>query len=302
MDNIKKAYITSLSTENYLIGVLALKECLNRVKAKYPLVTLVNDTISNEAIEKLKAMDIIIIKKDRIKIPDEVKKRNDEKLLSRWSNTFDKLLVFGLTEFDKLVYIDSDMYIRKNIDELFEKPHMSATVDRKNCCIDFEWMKMTSGLIVIEPKKNLDLELTETMKKVQEKYSEFGDQDVIQWHYPEWEKHPELHLPLKYNMFVLHLDYYVKHSDSEKFDGRDYEMYDLDDIAVYHFITRNKPWQYSPKTIQEYADFQDEIRKIDYDICTDEEQRKMFEAAFKLGRDITKKITLEYMEILDKVK
>ena len=302
MKNIKKAYITSLSTENYLIGVLGLKECLKRVKAKYPLVVLVNDTISEKSIEKLKSRDILVIKKERIKIPDEVKKRNDEKLLSRWSNTFDKLLVFGLTEFEKLVYIDSDMYIRKNIDELFEKPHMSAAIDRKNCCIDYNWMKMTSGLVVIEPQENLDMELTETMKKVQENYTEFGDQDVIQWHYPEWEKHPELHLPLKYNMFVLHLDYYVKHENSEKSNCRDYEMYDLEEIAVYHFITRNKPWQYSPETINEYADFQDEIRKIDYDICEDEEQRKMFEAAFKLGRDITKKITLEYMEILDKVK
>ena len=137
MKNIKKAYITSLSTENYLIGVLALKECLNRVKAQYPLVVLVNDTISNESIEKLKSRDIIVIKKDRVQIPDDVRKRNDEKLLSRWSNTFDKLLVFGLTEFEKLVYIDSDMYIRKNIDELFDRPHMSATIDRKNCCIDF---------------------------------------------------------------------------------------------------------------------------------------------------------------------
>ena len=55
-------------------------------------------------------------------------------------------------------------------------------------------------------------------------------------------------------------------------------------------------------SIDEYADFQDEIRKIDYDICEDEEQRKMFEAAFKLGRDVTKKVTLEYMEILESVK
>ena len=103
-------------------------------------------------------------------------------------------------------------------------------------------------------------------------------------------------------MFVLHLDYYVKHNNSEKSECRDYEMYDLDEIAVYHFITRNKPWQYTHATIDEYANFQDEIRKIDYDICDDEEQRRMFEAAFKLGRDITKKITLEYMDILDKAK
>lgn len=302
MEKVKKAYITSLSTENYLIGVLALKECLNRVNAQYPLVVLVNDGISRKTINKLEDKGILVIKKDRIKIPDEVKKRNDEKLLSRWSNTFDKLLVFGLTEFDKLVYIDSDMYIRKNIDELFDKPHMSATIDRKNCCIDFNWKKMTSGLVVIEPQENLDLELAETMKKVQEKYTEFGDQDVIQWHYPCWENDTKLHLPLKYNIFVLHLDYYIKHENSEKSTCRDYEMYDLEDVAVYHFITRNKPWQYTRETIQDYIDFQDEIRKIDYDLCTDAEQRKMFEAAFKLGRDITKKITLEYMEILEKVK
>ena len=36
--------------------------------------------------------------------------------------------IFELTEFEKILYLDSDLYINKNIDELFDFPNMSDII------------------------------------------------------------------------------------------------------------------------------------------------------------------------------
>lgn len=127
----KKAYITVLSSEEYLIGVLCLNQSLKNVKSKYPLVVLVNDKISEQAKKVLKENNIEMIDAKSFKLPDWIIEKNKTKH-ANWSNTFDKLSIFELTEFDKLVFLDSDMFVRNNIDELFEKADMSATIDRND--------------------------------------------------------------------------------------------------------------------------------------------------------------------------
>ena len=99
----KYSYITVLTTENYLIGVLALKECLNRLNSKYRLAVLINNNITEKTINILKSFDIDVIKIDKIEIPEQIKMQNAGTNYNRWSNTFDKLRMFSLTQFDKIV-------------------------------------------------------------------------------------------------------------------------------------------------------------------------------------------------------
>lgn len=40
---------------------------------------------------------------------------------TRFSETWTKLRAFALTQYEKVILVDSDMLIRKNMDELFEK-------------------------------------------------------------------------------------------------------------------------------------------------------------------------------------
>lgn len=58
-----------------------------------------------------------------IKFISHVENHNKQKLQNRpWFNTtFSKLHVFGLTEFDKIVYLDADLLLLNNVDELFDK-------------------------------------------------------------------------------------------------------------------------------------------------------------------------------------
>ena len=51
MDN--QVYMTLLCTDDYTNGVVYLKHNLERVKAKYPLKCIVDETISQEALDVL---------------------------------------------------------------------------------------------------------------------------------------------------------------------------------------------------------------------------------------------------------
>lgn len=297
----KYSYITVLTTENYLIGVLALKECLNRLNSKYRLAVLINNNITEKTINILKSFDIDVIKIDKIEIPEQIKMQNAGTNYNRWSNTFDKLRMFSLTQFDKIVYLDSDMYIRKNIDELFDAEDMSAVIDRHYCTIDPEYMELTSGVLVVEPKKNLDLEIAKKIPICIEKFGQFGDQDVIQQYYEDWRLKPNLHLPLVYNMFILHLEYFIKSNNPSKFNYRDFQKIDFENLKIIHFICKKKPWDFNKSQIDEYIEFLNTIRKKDYEDCDIKEQKDMIKAEFSLVPEYTKKVTLEYMDILEKV-
>ena len=112
----EKAYFTTLSTENYLPGVIALNQALKNVHSKYPLYALLSNEISEEIEEKLNKKGIKTIRREKVDLPQEIIDRNRSRAKNRWNYTFDKLNIFELTDFEKIVFIDSDIYVRQNID------------------------------------------------------------------------------------------------------------------------------------------------------------------------------------------
>ena len=128
-------------------------------------------------------------------------KNNKDPEYFHWSNTFDKLFIFELIQFKKIVFLDSDMMIVNNIDHLFEKRNMSAVVsDRINdatCC------ELNSGLIVIEPQIGIIKQMQELIQDISLKYKNFGDQDIIRLYFHDWKNCKELELDDGYNMWVL---------------------------------------------------------------------------------------------------
>lgn len=250
----KYSYITVLSTEKYLKGALALAESLKNTRTKYPFTFLITYNISSQDEKKIRSHNIQIIKKKNIKLPETIKIKNDKGNFSHWTNTFDKLLLFELTEFDKLVYLDSDMYVRQNIDELFEKENMSATIDRRyGPSISKEWIKLTSGLMVIEPKENVLPDFFKIINQILDKKDSLGDQDILQEYYPTWDLQEDLHLDIKYNFFFPHIDYYIT-----------YKNYSLEDIKVVHFIYTNKPFFMKKEQKEEYMKYVNKIKEDNY--------------------------------------
>ena len=105
-------YITG-GDSNYLKGIIALKKSLNLVNSKFDLLCL-SYNLKDDEIKKLEALDILIKKfpVEKIKNP----------YFKRWDLDFAKLFLWSYLEYDKICWIDSDIILLKNIDEVFNIP------------------------------------------------------------------------------------------------------------------------------------------------------------------------------------
>ena len=89
---------------------------MKKVGTKYPLVALYTDTFPEEGH---KALDDRRIPKQHVKylLPSVHKDySNDVRFYDCWS----KLTPFSLEEYERVVQLDSDMVVLKNMDELME--------------------------------------------------------------------------------------------------------------------------------------------------------------------------------------
>lgn len=141
-------------------------------------------------------------------------------------------------QYDKMVFLDSDMLIAANIDFLFEHPDFSAC--RSGHFLNHDWVRLNSGLMVIEPNegtmKGLLAQLPITMRRYAAEGRNVGDQDVINDYVADWPEREELHLPEGFNMFFKNLTLAKAHGFA--FDATDVEKR----ISVVHFIGAVKPW------------------------------------------------------------
>lgn len=232
------AYITLLSTDNYLEGVLVLNESLKLVNSKYKLVVLVTSQVSHSVENTLNRLGIPTIRKEMNILPSKKLQVQNERVgYNYWNNTFDCLLVFDLIEFDKIVFLDSDMMVIENIDELFDKPHMSAVKDPGSDVLN-------SGTFVAVPEAGLVDKILSVLPIVEKEEYYFGDQTVLQYYYKDWPNKKELHLDEKYNAFVCSLHWFIN-SEGYRINGLS------KNLCVIHFVGPQKPWMFTDEEIAE---------------------------------------------------
>lgn len=230
IDN-KYCYITALTNAKYLYGTITLALSMKKNNCKYPLKVII-PTGKNDLADTLEKNKISYIFMDSIVDNTEEYIVND---VAYWAETLFKLNIFRLTQYKKIVFLDSDMIIRDNIDKLFEHPHMSASIAGK--CLNPDWNGLNSGFMVIEPDNDEYNKMVAAIPNALEYTVKigrgFGDQDVINYVYPDWASHKELILPETFNaMFGLGKVSYLR------------EIEKTGEIQVLHFIGRNKPWNY----------------------------------------------------------
>jgi hypothetical protein len=109
-------WTTLITNTAYLSGLLTLDYSLKGAKSAYPLVALYTDTFPPEGHA---ALDARGIPKQHVPylLPAAGKDySNDPRFYDCWS----KLTPFSLTEFDRVVQLDSDMLVLQNMDELMD--------------------------------------------------------------------------------------------------------------------------------------------------------------------------------------
>ena len=230
----KYSYVTLLSTDNYLLGVLGLYDSLKLVKSRFPLFVLCSEGISSKSLSVLKKFGMKYqLLSEHIAYGEGLNQKDDK---THWNHTFDKLYIWTLTQFDKLVFLDSDMQVMSNIDYLFEKPHMSAVVADK---FNFPGLRqLNSGLMVIKPNLTEFEGLVNVWYSGDIKEKVVGDQDIIRKFFALWDDE-KLGLPQGCNVFY-----------SESYDWMDIiHKEDVSPVQVVHYIGKKKPWMMSMRAI-----------------------------------------------------
>lgn len=233
-----RAYITLLSNKDYLLGVICLYRSLIAVDTKYPFFCALSSSVDEQVEQCLQDEGIKCVRFAKIAYNGNANSTDGG--FGHWNFTFDKLLIWELTQFEKLVFLDSDMIVLRNIDSLFDCPPFSAVSADCSFPGNEGWAGgLNSGLMVIEPNMNVAEELCSLIPNVVTKFrsrgASVGDQDVIKEYCTWWAADKTLHLDEGYNIFADHLDFYVK--------GMGYSINDNGrTVYVVHFVGKRKPW------------------------------------------------------------
>ncbi|CAO2817821.1 unnamed protein product [Amaranthus hypochondriacus] len=133
----REAYVTVLhSSELYVCGAITLAQSLVQTGTKRDLVILIDKSISLPKREALIAAGWKIRLIKRIRNPRAEKGSYNE-------YNYSKFRLWQLTDYDKLVFIDSDIIVLRNLDLLFHFPQITATGNDGSI--------FNSGIMVIEP-------------------------------------------------------------------------------------------------------------------------------------------------------
>ncbi|XP_070048288.1 UDP-glucuronate:xylan alpha-glucuronosyltransferase 2-like isoform X2 [Nicotiana tomentosiformis] len=131
------AYATVVhSSEDYVCGALALAQSLLKTGTKHDLLLLLDISISEPKREALVKAGWKLRFIDRIRNPRAKNKTYNE-------YNYSKFRLWQLTDYDKIIFVDSDIIVLRNIDFLFYLPQLSATGNSRSI--------FNSGLMVIEP-------------------------------------------------------------------------------------------------------------------------------------------------------
>jgi glycogenin glucosyltransferase len=149
------AFVTLLTSDNYLPGALVLAKSLKKVATTFPVVVLATkDYVSDTAGKVLAAVFDRVIWVDAIHSMDH----DNLKLLGRLELgiTFTKIHCFNnsVLPYDRIAYLDADTLILKNIDGIFDYIDEESVVFAASP--DIGWPDcFNSGVFVTKPSPDL---------------------------------------------------------------------------------------------------------------------------------------------------
>lgn len=120
-DTPKCAWVTLLTRSSYLPGVITLAYSLSTHQSVYPLVVLVTPSLPASSVRALELESIYNPLLKVLPIEPLLPSNNQKTTLiaSRFEDTWTKLRAFELTSYDACVFLDADITIYKNMDEIF---------------------------------------------------------------------------------------------------------------------------------------------------------------------------------------
>ncbi|CAN6469753.1 unnamed protein product [Victoria cruziana] len=271
------AYVTFLAGDgDYVKGVLGLAKGLRRVRSGYPLVVAVLRDVPEDHRRKLREQGCVVREIDPVCPPES----GTEFARAEYVVNYSKIRVWQFEEYEKMVFLDADVQVYENIDDLFDLPdgHVYAVMD---CTCEWPagpqhpagycqyspnrvpWppemggspsLYFNAGVFVFEPSKFTCASLIQTIAVAPVTF--LAEQDLMNMYFKDVYKP----IPLAYNFMVGILWHHPELAEGVKAK------------VVHYCAPGSKPWNFSEKERNmEREDIKMLVKKW-WEVCDDEEE------------------------------
>jgi len=250
-----KAFVTFLAGDgDYWMGVVGLAKGLRKVGSAYPLVVAVLPDVPESHRRILISQGCIV----REIVPVYPPENQTQFAMAYYVINYSKLRIWEFVEYERMVYLDADIQVFENIDELFDLPkgHFYAVMDCfcektwshtpqyqigycQQCPDKVTWpgakmgpppaLYFNAGMFVHEPSMATAKALLDTLRV--SPTTPFAEQDFLNMFFREQYKP----IPLVYNLVLAML-------------WRHPENVQLEKVKVVHYCAAgSKPWRFTGK-------------------------------------------------------
>lgn len=201
-----EAYVTLLYGDEFVLGVRVLGKSIRDTGSEKDMVALVSDGVSDFAKKLLQADGWKVELISLLANPNQVRPK-------RFWGVYTKLKIFNMTRYKKVVYLDADTIVVKNIEDLFQCGRFCANLKHSE--------RLNSGVMVVEPSATL---FEDMMRQVNSLPSYTGgDQGFLNSYYADF---PNAHL------FVPNLSAEIRNSRQQPEMERLSTLYNAD-VGLY---------------------------------------------------------------------
>ncbi len=231
----KHAYVTLVTNEDYAMGALALVRSLRLTETDADLVVMHTGGAPAQALKPLAALGARLVPAELLPTSDAFNERHQRARLHANApftkgnkpsfhtplDNFAKLRLWQLTEYERVVFIDADAVVVRNIDRLFGYPEFSAAPNVYESLADFR--RLNSGVFVAAPSEATFASMLARLDQP-EAFWRRTDQTFLQAYFPHWHGLPVFFNMLQYVWFNLP------------------ELWDWTSISIVHY-QYEKPWE-----------------------------------------------------------
>ena len=229
------AYVTLVTNADYAMGALALVRSLKLTGTQADIVVMHTGGVGEHHLAPLSRLGARLLSADLLPTSDAFNERHQKQRLHSAApftkgakpafhtplDNFAKLRLWERTEYDRVVFIDADALVLRNIDRLFSYPEFSAAPNVYESLADFH--RLNSGVFVAAPS----LATFDLMLERLDSPGAFWprtDQTFLQSFFPDWHGLPVIFNMLQYVWFNLP------------------QLWDWKSVHVIHY-QYEKPWE-----------------------------------------------------------
>lgn len=229
------AYVTLVTNTDYALGAEALLRSLTLTDTQAEIVVMHTGGVEEAALAPLSALGARLYRAELLPTSDAFNARHRRGRIHAENpftkgrkpdfhtplDNFAKLRLWELEEYDRVVFIDADAVVVRNIDRLFRYPEFSAAPNVYESLSDFH--RLNSGVFVAKPSR-VTFDAMLARLDAPDAYWPRTDQTFLQSYFADWHGLPVFCNMLQYVWFNLP------------------ELWDWKSVRVVHY-QYEKPWE-----------------------------------------------------------